>query len=217
MAHAAPRVELERTGRRIHHPRPGEHGVRIRLSRRGQLGAPGLRLDQCVRGEYALRVRPGARAPGRSERGRCAARDRLGGQEAHAPGSPGRPLAPVAAREGGKGEGGGCRVHQGLGRRDRRRVVVASAPCRAHYSTELRTRPQLTIKSLAVRRLGLFLFQNFKEQILLRKQIFSAIIQLYLFSQLSARIFPKRGCGGIPPPPNPLLPPHPSGQEFSRK
>jgi len=37
----------------------------------------------------------------------------------------------------------------------------------------------------------------------LRKQIIFAIIHLYLFSQLSARIFPKRGCGGIPPSPTP--------------
>src|SRR3989344_9149779 len=57
-------------------------------------------------------------------------------------------------------------------------------------------------------RKALSFFQNIKEQTL-RKQIFSAILYLYLFSQLSARIFPKRGCGGIPPP-NPLLPPPPS-------
>jgi len=48
-------------------------------------------------------------------------------------------------------------------------------------------------------RKALSFFQNIKEQTL-RKQIFSAILYLYLFSQLSARIFPKRGCGGIPPP-----------------
>src|SRR3989344_5383132 len=47
--------------------------------------------------------------------------------------------------------------------------------------------------------------QTFKEQTL-RKQIFSAILYLYLFSK-SARIFPKRGGAGNPPPPPPPPPP----------
>jgi len=63
-------------------------------------------------------------------------------------------------------------------------------------------------------RKALYFSQTFKEQTL-RKQIFSAILYLYLFSQLSARIFPKRGRGGIPPtPPFRRARAERSGQEF---
>jgi hypothetical protein len=55
-----------------------------------------------------------------------------------------------------------------------------------------------------------FLFQNFKEQILLRKQIFSAIINLYLFSRLSAQTFFKQGRRGHSSP-YPSFPRRPSG------